>query len=217
MADSASGSNPNPSSSEGSAAPPRDGRSQLAHEMRNALSPLRTSLELLRLPQVGDAVKDEARAVMARQIDRLSQLVDRLEPRGAAPAGPPPAPASGCRVLLVDDNRLFLEAGAAMLEAEGYEVRAATDGEQAPGIGRAWRPRIALLDLHMRGIGGIETARRLRAEHPAEALTLLMMSGVAMTETWTDHARAAGFDDCIEKTAPPSAWLELLARYAQPK
>jgi CheY-like chemotaxis protein len=215
MADSASGSNPNPSSSDSGAAPPRDERSQLAHEMRNALSPLRTSLELLRLPQVADTVKDEARAVMARQIDRLSQLIDRLAPRGAAPAVP--APAVRCRVLMVDDNRLFLEAGAAMLEAEGYEVRAATDGEQAPGIVRAWRPRIALLDLHMHGMGGIETARRLRAEHPAEALTLLMMSGVAMTQTWSDHARAAGFDDCIEKTAPPSAWLELLERYAQPK
>ena len=52
---------------------------------------------------------------------------------------------------------------------------------------------------------------------PAIALTLLMMSGVAMTETWSDHARAAGFDDCIEKTASPSAWLELLERYARPK
>ena len=214
MADSASGSNPNPSSSDGAAAPPRDERSQLAHEMRNALSPLRTSLELLRLPQVGDAVKDEARAVMARQIDRLSQLIDRLAPRGAAPTAPRPT-AAGCRVLLVDDNRLFLEAVAAMLEAEGYEVRTAADGEQALGIVRAWRPRIALLDLRMRGMGGMEVARRLRAEHPAGALTLLMMSGVELTDTWTDHARAAGFDDCIEKAAPPSAWFELLRVYAK--
>ena len=93
MADSASGSNPNPSSSDSGAAPPRDERSQLAHEMRNALSPLRTSLELLRLPQMADTVKDEARAIMARQIDRLSQLIDRLAPRGAAPPrGRPPPP-----------------------------------------------------------------------------------------------------------------------------
>lgn len=227
MAASASGSSPNPSSSDDDgAAPPRDERTQLAHDMRNALSPMRSALELLRLPQVGDAVKEEARAVIGRQIDRLSALIDRVAPRTAppqrrpdavAPAAAMPAHAARCRVLLVDDNRLFLESGAAMLEAHGWEVRTAGDGAQALPLVREWRPRIVLLDLGMGGMGGLETARRLRAEHGRDAVALVMTSGVELTETWLGHARAAGFDDCLEKTAPPDAWLAMLGRYAQPK
>jgi CheY-like chemotaxis protein len=231
MAASASGSSPNPSSSDGDggAAAPRDERARLAHDMRNALSPMRSALELLRLPQVGDAVKDEARAVIGRQIDRLSALIDRVAPRtappqrrpeAAAPVGAAPGPAAHaarCRVLLVDDNRLFLESGAAMLEAHGWEVRTAGDGAQALPLVREWRPRIVLLDLGMGGMGGLETARRLRAEHGPDALALVMTSGVELTEIWLGHARAAGFDDCLEKTAPPDAWLAMLGRYAQPK
>lgn len=216
---SASGSSPNPSSSDGGVPrPPRDERAQLAHEMRNALSPMRTSLELLRLPQVGDAAKEEARAVLLRQIDRLSQLIDRLAPRTAPPvvaaADASPRPAPRGRVLLVDDSALFLESGAAMLEADGWAVRTAGDADQALALVRDWRPHVALLDLRMRGTGGMELARRLREQQPREALALVMMSGVALTETWTGPARAAGFDECIEKTAPPAAWLELLRRYA---
>ena len=49
----------------------------LAHELRNPLAPLATNLELLRQTG-GDAGTERAQAVMARQVDKLSRLVDDL-------------------------------------------------------------------------------------------------------------------------------------------
>jgi hypothetical protein len=37
-----------------------------------------------------------------------------------------------------------------------------------------------------------------------------MMSGMTLNEAWMRHAKAAGFDDCIDKTADPKVWLEKL-------
>lgn len=50
----------------------------LAHELRNPLAPLRNGLELLRLSGDGDARSKRVRAMMSRQVDMLSRLVDDL-------------------------------------------------------------------------------------------------------------------------------------------
>jgi PAS domain S-box-containing protein len=50
----------------------------LAHELRNPLAPLRSSLELLSREGVADDVKQRARAVMARQVKQMTRLVEEL-------------------------------------------------------------------------------------------------------------------------------------------
>jgi hypothetical protein len=34
-----------------------------------------------------------------------------------------------------------------------------------------------------------------------------MLSGMSLNEAWVRHAKAAGFDDCLDKSADPRAWL----------
>jgi signal transduction histidine kinase/ActR/RegA family two-component response regulator len=50
----------------------------LAHELRNPLSPLRNSLEVLRQGKDGDGSKERSTAIMNRQVNRLTRLVDDL-------------------------------------------------------------------------------------------------------------------------------------------
>jgi CheY-like chemotaxis protein/two-component sensor histidine kinase len=50
----------------------------LAHELRNPLAPLKTGLELLRLPGADPEIGGRARAMMERQLDHLVRLVDDL-------------------------------------------------------------------------------------------------------------------------------------------
>lgn len=136
------------------------------------------------------------------------------------PASPPPAaPAAPARraaplpdgaprrVLVADDNEHVRESFVELLAAEGFEVRTAVDGEQAVEIADQWRPDVVLLDIHMPRLSGLETARRLRASHPPQRMTLLMLSGMSLNEAWVRHAKAAGFDDCLDKSADPRAWL----------
>jgi CheY-like chemotaxis protein len=126
-------------------------------------------------------------------------------PLPTAPAAA--ALAAGRRVLVADDNDLVRESFVELLKGEGYDVRTAADGLQAVELAEQWHPQVVLLDIHMPRLSGLETARRLRAAFPPQAMALLMMSGVTLNEAWVRHAKAAGFDDCLDKTADPRLWL----------
>lgn len=198
----------------------------LAHDLRNPLAPLRTSLELLKRPTVSDATKERARGIMERQILELIGLIDRLQSmsRGlrdgsvqwpAVPAQPhaegratdEPPRDRGARVLVADDSALVQQSIVALLKAEGYEVRTVSDGVEALSAAAEWRPRYVLLDLHMPRLSGMDAARQLRQSDPAHDMVLVMMSGVSLNDSWHTHAKLAGFDLCVDKTADPVEWL----------
>jgi DNA-binding response OmpR family regulator len=67
-------------------------------------------------------------------------------------------------VLVVDDNLKIVEVLAAYLEAEGYQVVVAYDGPMALQEAERARPDIALLDVMLPGVDGIELTRRFQRE-----------------------------------------------------
>lgn len=67
-------------------------------------------------------------------------------------------------IVLADDDRLILSTLGNGLRHEGYEVFEAEDGEAAVALCKEKGPALALLDVRMPGLSGIEAARRLRAE-----------------------------------------------------
>jgi DNA-binding NarL/FixJ family response regulator len=95
------------------------------------------------------------------------------------------------RVLLVDDEPLFLEAlGALLARDDRVEVVGATDqSDEAVQLASAIRPDVALVDLAMPGADGYETTRRLIRDAPN--LKVIVVSGVS-GGTARDDAMAAG-------------------------
>lgn len=68
------------------------------------------------------------------------------------------------RILLADDHEVFLDGLTAVLSQEGFEVVArASGGGQAVELFFETKPDLALLDLRMPDIGGIECIRRIRS------------------------------------------------------
>jgi len=67
-------------------------------------------------------------------------------------------------IVLADDDRLILSTLGHGLRSEGYEVFEAEDGDAAVALCKEKQPALALLDLRMPGMSGLEAARRLRAE-----------------------------------------------------
>jgi len=68
------------------------------------------------------------------------------------------------RVLLVDDEPLILATIGQVLRNAGYETAEAASGEDALKVAQEFDPDLALLDVIMSGMTGLELAKRLQAE-----------------------------------------------------
>src|SRR5262245_61762197 len=65
-------------------------------------------------------------------------------------------------IALVDDDRNILTSVSIALEAEGYRIMTYTDGASALDGFRSSQPDLAILDIKMPRMDGMETLRRLR-------------------------------------------------------
>src|SRR5229473_7529969 len=108
-------------------------------------------------------------------------------------------------VLVVDDDAKIAAALRRALIYEGYQVEVAPDGQIALTRARERMPDLAILDIMMPGIDGLEVTRRLRAEGDVPILLLTAKDGTADRVKGLD----SGADDYLVK---PFAYEELLAR-----
>jgi two-component system NarL family response regulator len=88
-------------------------------------------------------------------------------------------PAAPVRVLLVDDEPMFLEALRALLETDSRVsvVAAADNGIDAIALALSEHADVALVDLALPGTSGFETTRRLIAEAPP--IKVVVISGLS--------------------------------------
>jgi len=80
-------------------------------------------------------------------------------------------------LLVVDDEKVIRDLLRRHLTSLGYEVVTAESGEQALDRARGSRPALALLDLKMPGMGGMECLKQLRllyADLPVVVLTAVL-------------------------------------------
>jgi two-component system, NarL family, response regulator DesR len=107
------------------------------------------------------------------------------------------------RVLLAEDQTMFRSALATLLALEpDIEVVAEVDrGDRIASAVREWNPDVALMDIEMPGIDGLEAARRLRAEGCPVKVVIVTTFGRPGYLHAAMEAGAAGF---LLKDAPVS-------------
>ncbi|MTW19654.1 PAS domain S-box protein [Allochromatium palmeri] len=138
-----------------------------------------------------------------------SSLNKRLDAPAASPSGEKP------QVLVVDDDPDVVDALAMLLEILGYPVAVARSGPEALELARQQCPRVALLDIGLPGMDGLEIARRLRAQYPdPECLKLVALTGLGHEEA-RERSLAAGFDEHLVKPLGRQALLALLESVEQ--
>ena len=98
-------------------------------------------------------------------------------------------------LLIADDHRLFRQGLAALLrEQAGWEVVGeAGDGEEALRLASTLQPDVAVLDVEMPGIGGIEAAAALRGVSPGTRIVALSMYADAHYEEQMRQAGASAY------------------------
>jgi len=110
------------------------------------------------------------------------------------------------RVLVVDDEATLAEVVSMALRYEGWEVRSADNGLAATRIARDFRPDIAVLDVMLPDMDGLEVLRRLRAESPE--LPVLFLTARDAVEDRIAGLTAGG-DDYVTK---PFSLQEVVVR-----
>ena len=111
-------------------------------------------------------------------------------------------------VLVVEDETAQLEVLTYNLEAEGFHVTKADNGDDALILVDETQPDIILLDWMLPGVSGIEICRRLKASSATRSVPVIMIS--ARSEE-VDKVRGleTGADDYMVK---PYSVVELMAR-----
>jgi len=115
------------------------------------------------------------------------------------------------RVLVVDDEPDALELLQAFLEAKGYEVLTASDGEEALQKVKEERPHLILLDVRMPKMTGLEVLKRVR-EIDRE-VGVIMVTAVNEEETGRQALQMGAFDYIIKpldlKYLERSLWVKI--------
>lgn len=83
------------------------------------------------------------------------------------------------KLLLVDDEKDFIDTLAERLQLRGYHVLTASDGESALQIIENDPPHLVVLDLLMPGISGLDVLQQLKARAPQLPVILLTGRGSA--------------------------------------
>lgn len=113
-----------------------------------------------------------------------------------APAEPTESRATAGVILLVEDHPQVRMGIARTLQRYGFEVIAAEDGAEAMRVATLGTAQVALVDLVLPKVSGIELARFLKASNPS--MVVVAMSGFAVAEA-RDEAFEAGVDDFLDK------------------
>ena len=120
-------------------------------------------------------------------------------------------------VLVVEDDEDILSLVAKRLRLDGYEVVEARDGEEALQVAQATKPDIAVLDLGLPGLDGLEVLRRIRADETLGPMIVVLLTARAQ-EADVRRGFDAGADAYIRKPFSPTklseSVSELVKRHA---
>ncbi|MBN2581121.1 MAG: response regulator [Pirellulales bacterium] len=114
------------------------------------------------------------------------------------------------RILLVDDDREIIESMRAALEASGYEILIARDGNQGLALAERESPDLVILDMMMPKRSGILVIERLRRTRPVPIRIIMITANEGNRHK--AYAELLGVDDYLRKPFPMDRLLESVNR-----
>lgn len=122
----------------------------------------------------------------------------------------------GARVVIVEDEAIIRLDLKEILEAEGYEVVGETGrGDEAVELVATHQPDLAILDVKMPGLDGIEAARRITAERKVAVLILTAFSQRNLIEDARDAGVSAYLVKPFQRSELVPAIEVALARFEE--
>jgi len=105
-------------------------------------------------------------------------------------------------VLAAEDDEIILGLVVYRLEHSGYRVITAHDGEEALRLALTERPDLAIIDVMMPKLDGIELTRLLRSNEETREMAIILLTA-RVQEADVDRGFEAGADDYLRKPFSP--------------
>jgi DNA-binding response OmpR family regulator len=102
------------------------------------------------------------------------------------------------RILLADDEPRLLHVVGLYLSMEGFEVTEASDGTEAIAMLDKDEFDLAILDVMMPGVDGIEVCRHIRSQPRTQTMPVLVFTSLSSDKD-VERARLAGANHLITK------------------
>lgn len=148
--------------------------------------------------------------------DQGSEFVVRLPMFVPPPQEPQPTSdepksraLSGCRILVVDDNKDSADSLGMLLQLSGNTIFTAYDGLEALDAAATFLPDVILLDIGLPKLNGYEVARRIREQPWGREMMLIALTGWGQDED-RRLSGEAGFDFHLVKPVDLAALEKLV-------
>ncbi|MFC1703896.1 response regulator transcription factor [Candidatus Omnitrophota bacterium] len=120
------------------------------------------------------------------------------------------------RILLVEDEKDMAYTVTLQLEAKGYEVIVAEDGQAALQKARTERPNIIILDIMLPKLNGYKVCRMLKFDDKYKNIPIIMFTARAQ-DADKEIGREVGADAYITKPFEPEVLLEKISELLKQK
>ena len=119
------------------------------------------------------------------------------------------------RLLAIEDEPDQVRLLQVRLEANGFTVLFARDGEEGLKRAAEEKPGLILLDLMLPKLDGLEVARRLKGSPETKAIPILLLTAASM-ENLEEQATAAGAQGCLRRPYDSADLLAAIRKLLPP-
>ena len=145
-------------------------------------------------------------AMPQEQFLKLVDILSALDPKWTEKA------AVRKRILVVDDHPDSADALCTMLGVLGHEGRALTDPRDTMRVAREFRPHLALIDLNMPHVNGLELAPMFRDDDALRSVCLIALTAYG-DDKYRRLTRSAGFHAHVVKPADVALLQSIIKQF----
>lgn len=117
------------------------------------------------------------------------------------------------KILIVEDDPFLLKMYTKKLQVEGYEVETAKDGEEGLLKLKSFMPDLALMDVMLPKLNGLEVIIKAKADPQTKDIPILVLSNLSATTDTEAAVKEGAVGYMIKSDYTPSQVIEKVKEY----
>jgi DNA-binding response OmpR family regulator len=120
------------------------------------------------------------------------------------------------KILLIEDDSLFVKMYQKKLAHEGMQLEAAYDGEEGVEKVKSEKPDLIILDLMLPKMAGSEVLRRIKEDSETSSIPVVVLTNLGTTEEEVSRCVELGVKETLLKTdVTPDQVVAIIRKYLQ--